>query len=121
MCEKSGRIEGEAGQNMTTIYTIAQLRELVSPVAERLGLERVWLFGSYARGQARGDSDIDLLVNDDDPGMPRAADLAREVEDATGKEAEVFTWQGLTPDSFREKCSYESVLLWESISVRGLD
>ena len=34
---------------------------------QNLGVERIGLFGSYARGDARLDSDIDLLVHMSDP------------------------------------------------------
>lgn len=101
-------------RDMTTVLTIDQLRETIAPIARSLGFERVWLFGSYARGCARPDSDIDLLVDASDPAVSRMADLAREVEAATNKEAEAFTWQGLTPESFQEKCRRESVPLWDS-------
>jgi predicted nucleotidyltransferase len=45
------------------IYTIEELRERVRPVAEKYGLPAVYLFGSYARGEATEDSDVDLLVD----------------------------------------------------------
>lgn len=48
---------------MGKIYTIDEIRERVKPVAERYGIDRVWLFGSYARGEATEDSDVDLLIH----------------------------------------------------------
>jgi len=44
------------------IKTIEEIKEIVTEVAEQYGAERVYLFGSYARGEARNDSDIDLHV-----------------------------------------------------------
>jgi predicted nucleotidyltransferase len=44
------------------IYTIKQIAEYVKPVAEKYELPAVYVFGSYARGEASGKSDIDLLV-----------------------------------------------------------
>jgi hypothetical protein len=41
---------------------------LLDPVVVYLSLRRVTLFHSLARGEARPDSDIDLLVIVDDPG-----------------------------------------------------
>ena len=43
-------------------YTISEIQKRVKPVAEKYGLPLVYLFGSYARGEANADSDIDLLV-----------------------------------------------------------
>ena len=44
-------------------YTIDEIRRRVAPVAEKYQLAAVYLFGSYARGEATVDSDIDLLVD----------------------------------------------------------
>ena len=45
------------------VYTIEQLRERITPVAEKYGLRAVWVFGSYARNEASDDSDVDILVD----------------------------------------------------------
>lgn len=41
------------------IYTIEEITERVRPVAEKYGLRSVYLFGSYARGDATEESDVD--------------------------------------------------------------
>lgn len=46
---------------MTRDEVLAKLREL-KPWLESQGIGRVRLFGSYARDEARPDSDIDLIV-----------------------------------------------------------
>jgi predicted nucleotidyltransferase len=46
------------------IYTLDQIRELVEPVAIKLKLQRLWVYGSYARGEQTENSDIDLLMDD---------------------------------------------------------
>ena len=40
----------------------AQIREFTDAVAQRFHPKRIILFGSYARGTATEDSDVDLLV-----------------------------------------------------------
>ena len=45
------------------IYTIDEISSRIRPVAEKYHLKAVYLFGSYARGEARDDSDVDLLVD----------------------------------------------------------
>ena len=42
--------------------SIDEIKEAVKEVAKRYDVERVYLFGSYARGDQREDSDIDLHV-----------------------------------------------------------
>ena len=43
------------------IYSIEEITEKIRPIAERHGLKEVYLFGSYARGDATDESDVDLL------------------------------------------------------------
>ena len=44
-------------------YTLSEIRRRVTPVAEKYRRAAVCLFGSYARGEATAESDIDLLVD----------------------------------------------------------
>lgn len=44
------------------IYTVEEIRNIVHEIAPKYGVERVSLFGSYARGEAKPDSDIDLRI-----------------------------------------------------------
>jgi len=46
---------------------IRQLRALLPDVQQRYGVQSLRLFGSTARNQAHGDSDLDLLVCFDGP------------------------------------------------------
>ena len=48
---------------MPNVYTVPQLREILSPVFDRYGIRRAVLFGSYGKGTATEKSDIDLLVD----------------------------------------------------------
>jgi predicted nucleotidyltransferase len=45
------------------IYTIEQLQEKIAPVARKYGLPAVYIFGSYARGEAADASGVDILVD----------------------------------------------------------
>lgn len=44
------------------VFTIKDIARLVKPVAEKYGVKAVYLFGSYARGEADENSDLDFLV-----------------------------------------------------------
>lgn len=45
------------------VYTIEEIRRRILPVAVQYKLKAVYLFGSYARGEATENSDIDLLID----------------------------------------------------------
>ena len=45
------------------MYTIDEIKKIVSPIAKVHGVQSVSLFGSYARKQAHDKSDIDLLID----------------------------------------------------------
>ena len=45
------------------IYSVGDLRAIIAPIAARHGVERIYLFGSYARGEATKNSDVDLRVD----------------------------------------------------------
>ena len=48
---------------MNMVYTISEIADLIVPIAKRYGVASVWLFGSYAKGEATGKSDVDLLID----------------------------------------------------------
>ncbi len=43
-------------------YTINEIKDITSPVARAYGIERMSLFGSYARGEAKDNRDVDLYI-----------------------------------------------------------
>lgn len=45
------------------IYTIDEIKQKVAPIAKKYNIEKVYLFGSYARGEADENSDVDLLLD----------------------------------------------------------
>jgi predicted nucleotidyltransferase len=70
------------------------LAEIVRRLAEAYRPERIYLFGSTARGDAGPDSDYDLMiiVREDTPSYLRSEDLAYRVLRGTGTAADVLVW-----------------------------
>lgn len=44
------------------VYSIEEISRIVTPIADEMGIERIYLFGSYARGEATPESDVDVVV-----------------------------------------------------------
>ena len=40
------------------LFTIKDIKTLIKPIAEKYKVKEIYLFGSYARGEADGDSDL---------------------------------------------------------------
>lgn len=43
-------------------YSVEELRRIISPIAETHGVKSVSLFGSFSRGTATAESDVDLKI-----------------------------------------------------------
>ena len=43
-------------------YSVDELRQIIAPIAQEHGVKSVFLFGSYSRGTASADSDVDLKI-----------------------------------------------------------
>ncbi len=41
---------------------ITQIKELTKPIFEKYGVEKAYVFGSYARGDYNENSDIDIII-----------------------------------------------------------
>ena len=42
------------------ILTIKEIRTIIKPILNRYGINNINLFGSYARGEANNESDVDI-------------------------------------------------------------
>ena len=95
------------------IYTIGQLKNLLTPVFLRNDVRKAVLFGSYGKGIACPKSDIDLFV---DSGLRGFAyyGLLDEVVCAVDKKVDMIDVTEVIPGSLVEKEIGESgILIYE--------
>jgi len=98
---------------MERIYSINEIASLVAPVASAYGVERIMLFGSYARGEARLNSDIDLRIDEGAiKGYFRLAGFYREIEEKFSIPVDVLT-TGALSNEFLERIKKDEVILYE--------
>ena len=80
------------------IYTLPQIKTLLTPVFAHHKVKRAVLFGSYAKGCARQNSDIDILV---DSGLKGLAffGLLEDVVTTLDKDVDMLDVTEIIPDS----------------------
>ncbi len=108
-------------RNSGDTLTNEAITYLVRPVAKKYGIDRIYLFGSYARGEATKKSDVDLLI--DGGSIESLFDLIRlenAFESALGKNVDVVQKSTIQNDNsrsgrrFRDHFERDKVLVYEN-------
>jgi len=73
------------------------LREQHTRLRLRFPIRRMALFGSWARGDAREDSDVDVLVDVDPSIGLRFIELGDELESALGRRVDLVSRRAIKP------------------------
>ena len=98
---------------MSKVYTIEEISAIITPIAKRYGVASVWLFGSYARGEATGESDVDLLIDGGAvTSLWKLAAFRLDVEDALRKPVDIVTL-GSQDQDFVQRIRADEVRLYE--------
>ncbi len=78
---------------------LSEIRRLLAEAHEdlfrRYPIRRLGIFGSVVRGDARPDSDIDMLVEFSEPVGFEIVDLAMELETLLGHKVDLVSRQGI--------------------------
>ena len=86
------------------ILTIKQIRERVKTIAMQHKIKEVYLFGSYSRGEANRNSDVDLYCDKGDVDtLWKLSAFADELEEALGKKVDIVTIGSQMDDYFKEE------------------
>ncbi len=78
-----------------SVYTTKEIADRVRPIAQKYGIDKVYLFGSYARGEATDDSDIDFYVEFSKPLGLSYCSFYSDIEDSVRKSIDIITKDGL--------------------------
>ena len=82
------------------VLTLKDIVELIKPIAKKYGVKEIYLFGSYARGEADEDSDLDFLVfGGEDFKLTMIFALAEDLRDILKKNVDVFEISEINKDS----------------------
>lgn len=98
------------------MLTIEEIKKAETPICERYGVERLSLFGSYARGEADEQSDVDLIVDKYDEKKLIGfvwGGLYADIEEALSVEIDLLSRRG-TRKKFLDKIAKDEVLIYEN-------
>jgi uncharacterized protein len=88
---------GKNGIRGSTMNIIDILRRRDGEIKERFHVKRIGLFGSFARGDEKETSDVDIMVEFEQPTFDNFMKLAFFLEDLLGKNVELVTPDSLSP------------------------
>ncbi len=93
------------------------LRDKIIPVLEPYGVKRVALFGSFARGEETPESDVDILVDFEEPrrkpfGLFAWIEAEEELSKRLGRKADLVPAKGLKK-RIRPTVKREMVVIYE--------
>lgn len=94
-------------------YTVDEIKAKTTPIAKAYGVKKMSLFGSYARGEADDDSDVDLYI---DKGHLKSLlqyfSFVDELEKSLECHVDVVT-TGIEDKLFLESITKEGILIYE--------
>ena len=97
---------------VATRYSIEELKEIIVPIAEKYHISKVYLFGSFARGDYNEQSDVDLRIEKGElKGMFALCGLYTELEEALQMKVDVLT-TGSLEDAFLKEIEKDEVMLY---------
>lgn len=94
-------------------YTVGEIKSIVSRLAKQYGAERVYLFGSYARGDSTPASDIDLRIDKGSIRGFQLGGLLLDLEASLGVPVDLVPTSSLD-QRFLDAIQKDEVLLYEA-------
>lgn len=103
------------------VYTLAEIKNKVMPILEQYRIPAMYLFGSYARGNATEDSDIDFLIDTtgtDLTSLLRLGALYCDLEEAFQKPIDLITVGAIMQESTMESdIDFRNTVLRERVRL----
>ena len=95
-----------------SVLTIKQIKERIRPVMKKHNINDVYLFGSYARGEANNSSDVDIYCSRGDiRSLFDEVGFVKELENALNKKVDVVTIGSKMNDFFKKQLEEDMIKL----------
>ena len=93
-------------------YSIEELKRIVCPIAEKYGVNKVYLFGSVARGDYKDSSDYDFCIEKGRiRGLTKLSGFFQDLREAVGCDIDLVTTKSLEPE-FLNAIMTEGVVIY---------
>ena len=90
---------------------IEEIKKKILPILKDYRVKKIGLFGSYARGEIKENSDIDILIEiEKDISLLDFVGLKQEIEEALGKKVDLVEYDTIKP-LLRERILSEQVVI----------
>lgn len=96
---------------MCQLEELRQLKGEIYRIAKQHNAEKVYVFGSCARGEETAGSDVDLLVEFDNASVFDHVRLENAMAKLLKRPVDVVSMKALKPDSFGKQVRREMILL----------
>ena len=95
------------------LMTTQAIQETIAEYFKTQPVLKAWLFGSYARGEQREDSDVDILiVPEQGVGLFKLSGMHLDLQDMLNMPVDLVTEKGLLPFA-RESADHDKILIYE--------
>lgn len=96
-----------------TIYTIEDIKAILQPVFVKHNVKKAILFGSYVKGLAEKNSDVDLLLDSGLKGL-KFVGLIEDVRTVLDKDVDVFDKTHIAENSrISSEIAKDGVIIYE--------
>lgn len=102
---------------LATDMNLSDIARLLQPAFVAGGVKRAAVFGSYARGEQREDSDIDVVVEFlDGASLLNLGGLFEDIREITGKDVDIVTFRSLKrePAGFALNVARDAKVIYEA-------
>ncbi|MCL1828067.1 MAG: nucleotidyltransferase domain-containing protein [Oscillospiraceae bacterium] len=95
-------------------YSIEEIKTAIIPISRKYNVNRIAIFGSFARGEAGKKSDIDLHLIDTDEqwGYFKLLSFQQDLEACLGVKVDVLT-TGAMDNEVLERVRRDEVMIYE--------
>ena len=106
------------------IYTLDEIKKRILPVIEKYDIPAMYLFGSYARGEATEESDLDFLVDTTGTGLTSLLSLGAlycDLEEIFHKDIDLITVRSVMQNNLTESDrSFRDTVIRERVNLHDV-